>query len=125
MKTNELQGVALDWAVATCEKLDRYTDMTGWANDWAVYVDYDEGYAHAHYTPSTTWGWAGPIIEREKISLEHLPGAGDAGADVWIATYVEGASIFEEQGPTPLIAAMRCYVAGRVGDEVDIPEELK
>ncbi|MNW06473.1 hypothetical protein D3C71_2028910 [compost metagenome] len=27
-------------------------------------------------------------------------------------------------GPTPLIAAMRCYVASRVGDEVDLPEEL-
>ncbi len=27
-------------------------------------------------------------------------------------------------GPTPLIAAMRCYVASKLGDEVDIPEEL-
>ena len=27
-------------------------------------------------------------------------------------------------GPTPLIAAMRCYVSGKLGDEVDIPEEL-
>lgn len=27
-------------------------------------------------------------------------------------------------GPTPLIAAMRCYVASKLGDEVEIPEEL-
>ena len=27
-------------------------------------------------------------------------------------------------GPTPLIAAMRCYVASKLGDDVDIPEEL-
>jgi hypothetical protein len=27
-------------------------------------------------------------------------------------------------GPTPLIAAMRCYVASKLGDEVDVPEEL-
>lgn len=28
-------------------------------------------------------------------------------------------------GPTPLIAAMRCYVASKLGDEVEVPEELK
>jgi len=27
-------------------------------------------------------------------------------------------------GDTPLIAAMRCYVASKLGDEVEIPEEL-
>jgi hypothetical protein len=28
-------------------------------------------------------------------------------------------------GPTPLIAAMRCYVASKMGDEIELPEELK
>jgi hypothetical protein len=28
-------------------------------------------------------------------------------------------------GHTPLIAAMRCYVASKLGDEVEIPEGLK
>jgi hypothetical protein len=27
-------------------------------------------------------------------------------------------------GPTPLVAAMRCYVASQLGDEVDVPDEL-
>ena len=27
-------------------------------------------------------------------------------------------------GPTPLIAAMRCFVASKLGDEVDVPDEL-
>ena len=27
-------------------------------------------------------------------------------------------------GPTALIAAMRCYVASKLGEEVDVPEEL-
>lgn len=27
-------------------------------------------------------------------------------------------------GPTPLIAAMRCYVASNLGEEVEIPEEV-
>jgi len=29
-----------------------------------------------------------------------------------------------QEGDTPLIAAMRCYVASKLGDEVDVPEEL-
>jgi hypothetical protein len=31
----------------------------------------------------------------------------------------------EGEGPTPLIAAMRCYVQSRLGDEVDVPKELQ
>jgi hypothetical protein len=27
-------------------------------------------------------------------------------------------------GPTPLIAAMRCYVASKMGDDIELPEEL-
>ena len=27
-------------------------------------------------------------------------------------------------GTTPLVAAMRCYVASKLGDEVDVPVEL-
>jgi len=32
---------------------------------------------------------------------------------------------YDEEGFTPLIAAMRCYVASKLGDEVEIPEGLK
>jgi hypothetical protein len=38
---------------------------------------------------------------------------------------MEGPSFSEEQGPTALVAAMRCYVAACLGDEIEIPEELK
>lgn len=36
----------------------------------------------------------------------------------------DGIAVDDAEGPTPLIAAMRCYVASKLGDEVDIPEEL-
>ena len=44
-----------------------------------------------------------------------------SGVNSWIdtSTYVE------ITGPAPLVAAMRCYVANKLGDEVEIPEELK
>ena len=104
MKTSELQGAALDWAVNQIEECcdDPNTPMF-----------------------SASWAQGGPIIEREKISIEHMTGAGDAGADVWVATRIEHPAFSEEQGPTPLIAAMRCFVASKLGDEVEIPDELK
>jgi hypothetical protein len=40
----------------------------------------------------------------------------------WAASVDKGRNEF--RGRTPLIAAMRCYVASKLGDEVEIPEEL-
>jgi len=74
----------------------------------------DDGNGLPYY--STDWAQGGPIIERERIDVlyEH---------DLrWIAVPQKG---IESYGPTPLIAAMRCYVASKLGDEVEIPEELK
>lgn len=72
------------------------------------------------YHPSTDWSQGGPIIERERIDIVSDPN-GTAG---WMAlTYVNFSKVFKS-GPTPLIAAMRCYVASKLGDEAEIPEEL-
>jgi hypothetical protein len=99
IKTAELTGAALDWAVAKC---------VGYRLDLAP-----EG----SYTPSTDWAQGGPIIEREKIVLSP-----DIHHTRWSATLRGEAYIYWAQ--TPLIAAMRCYVASKLGDEVEIPEEL-
>ena len=103
MKTSELQGAALDWAVATCEG---FTWEQG---------DFDAGEYGPGFKPSTDWAQGGPIIERERIELR---GDGDGG---WIAHDNLNP---EQKGPTPLIAAMRCYVASKLGEEVEIPAEL-
>ena len=104
MKTSELTGAALDWAVAKCEK------------NWAYEPDGCDSY-------STDWALAGPIIERDEIALE--PMTHDEQGDGWLATRIEGPAVCMEFGPTMLIAAMRCYVAACLGDEVEVPEELK
>ena len=95
MKTSELTGAALDWAVARCEGGVGENQLLG-----------------AWYAPSTDWAQGGPIIEREKITLEWT-------GENWCA-YIRHDE--EEFGTTPLIAAMRCYVASKLGDEVEIPE---
>jgi hypothetical protein len=109
MKASELTGAALDWAVAKCEPDDTL----------AVYFDESTGEPLCHddwpnnqeYKPSTDWAQGGPIIEREGMGVFQL---GDGRG--WACGF--------ESGPTPLIAAMRCYVASKLGDTVDVPEEL-
>ena len=100
MKTSELTGAALDWAVVKADGVE----------------DIDFVWPRLrNYSPSTDWAQGGPIIEREKIDVDYWPDGG-----YWQAT----SDTYDSFGPTPLIAAMRCFVASRLGDEVDIPEEL-
>lgn len=91
IKTSELSGAALDWAVAKCEG----HGIGALDDPW--------------FAPSTNWSHGGPIIEREKMGVFPTHGG-------WASGF--------QSGPTPLIAAMRRYVASQLGDEVDVPEEL-
>ena len=111
IKTSELTGTALDWAVAKCEVGE---PVGSFLDGVVVHPDYNKFY------PSTNWAQGGPIIERERITI-----ISDYREikDGWMAeSYDSEHQVF---GPTPLIAAMRCYVASKLGDEVEIPEELK
>jgi hypothetical protein len=101
-KTSELTGDALDWAVAKCEGVDAE----------AARIFHDEG----HYNYSTNWAQGGPIIERERVCVVYRH-----ASEIWLA--YDG-KLTEGWGQTPLIAAMRCYVASKLGDEVAIPEGL-
>ena len=113
VKTSELIGSALDWAVAKCEgfKYELYEhNRKKWENG---------PYRPQHWQPSTNWAQGGPIIEREELILDLN------GKDGWVSIQLsdEGDG-FEGFGPTPLIAAMRCFVSSKLGEEVDIPKEL-
>ncbi len=120
IKTSELIGLALDWAVAKCEGVNEkafhlYYEPTEPA-------DYDShGYPEFHY--STVWAQGGPIIEREKISVGYERNSAPQGC-LWDAVKPGGTALYLEYGSTPLIAAMRCYVASKLGDTVEIPNDL-
>ena len=107
MKTSELEGAALDWAVAQCEGLE-----VEYLNDGITQCLIQK--PSGRFAPSTDWSLAGPIIEREMITVEWT------GED-WMAYIWHDEEFF---GPTPLIAATRAYVAMKLGDEVEIPVEL-
>lgn len=98
IQTKELSGTALDWAVA---------------------------YAIGEYRPvavpnySTDWAQGGPIIEREFITNGPHQIKGEV-----VGSCALGLKTDWSYGPTPLIAAMRCYVASKLGDKIEVPDEL-
>jgi len=146
IRTNELTGAALDWAVAKCENFDTRNNYRVWvtleneqvefdccADDWEhAYEQAQEAYPDgkiaatdelSKYTPSTDWAQGGPIIERERISTAYEPSMIYDDTCRWKA--ISAISDNEHfYGPTLMIAAMRCYVASKLGDEIEIPEEL-
>ena len=112
MKTYELTGVALDWAVA---KAMGHKVFIKYAPLQIMYTPKRKRSWYI-YTPSTNWVQGGLIIDQETISLDY------AQEEDWAA---KTPAYQWAYGPTPLIAAMRCYVASKLGNEVEIPEELK
>jgi len=113
MKTSELSGVQLDWAVAQCEKHEvKFECNLLFFSDKLQMLDYG-----IVYRPSKDWEYGGLIIEREGIDIKKQ-------SDHWDATCDKGEYVFWKFGKTPLIAAMRCYVASKLGDEVEIPKEM-
>jgi hypothetical protein len=100
-KSEELTGALLNAAVALAEG--------------------EAEWAKGGFSPSSRWMDAGPIIERERISI--LPG--DAPRTDWCGhkrERIDGCPTFiAVNGPTPLVAAMRCYVVSKLGHEVELP----
>ena len=119
IKTADLIGPTLDWAVASIlgVPLESYLLTVAWMKRRDK--NEDELQARHAYEFSTQWGCGGPIIEREKIELNRIPKDGEIQ---WCANGSDFGCM--EYGPTPLIAAMRCYCASKLGDEVEVPDEL-
>ena len=119
IKVSELSGALLALWVAR-------------ANEWKVeredeslpdFICWDErgepfSFGACGYRPYENWAQGGQIIERECIAIDPLTRSGRKSnhwqAQVWTPYAVE-------TGETPLIAAMRAYVASKLGDEVELP----
>tara|TARA_R110000868_G_scaffold204772_2_gene452930 strand:+ start:443 stop:865 length:423 start_codon:yes stop_codon:yes gene_type:complete len=139
MKTNELTDIALDWAVAKCEgrKMQRNPMGPQSGPGWWIWEETPSGLGgifldksiymeigpRVHpktrqstekFSPSIDWAQGGPIIERELLLLRPygLSWECSMGGINWF------------KGTAPLIAAMRCYVASKLGDDVELPEGL-
>ena len=100
IKTSELSGEQLDWAVELIEQGEK-----------AKRLDYPSPY-------SAEWEYGGPIIEREKIDINFW---GVPLTEMDHGCYATKTP-HHANGPTPLIAAMRCYVVSKLGTEVEVPD---
>ena len=120
MKTSELIGPALNWVVEFIEGGCKAEPRANyWLEKW---VDPERRYLCG--SPSTDWAQGGPIMERKGISPLLFEGQWFAFSNLPTHDCID--DIAEGYvGPTPLIAAMRCYVASKLGDEIELPEELK
>lgn len=104
IQTSDLQGDALNWVVDKCRR------RVGLSSDLL-----NKGCLPRRF--STDWAEGGPIIEQEGLCLSYDP---------FVKRWMCSARILNSyHAETALVAAMRCYVAGKLGDEVEIPEELK
>ena len=109
MNAEQLIGSALDWSVAKCEVVIKGDPL-------------DIGFIlEGGYSPSTQWEQGGLIIDAEIDELIRYRVNPDTV--MWSAT-ARGDMECEADGPTALIAAMRCYVKYKLGNEIDVPIEF-
>jgi len=118
VKVCELSGKALDYAVAVCEGVE----VKSFSESPALF--YGKGFEK--YSPSTNWAIAGPIIEREKITIKYTGSLLEfcACTKTGNGKFTELPPDFVQYANNPLIAAMRCYVASKMGGSVEIPDNL-
>jgi hypothetical protein len=126
-----LEGAQLDAAVARCEGWNQMPGGQGWAVPSRMRGVGDEWIDTTRWEPkplpwSSDWQHGGAIIEREQIALLQ------PGYAALMTSWEAGIHAFESDdgtwqasaralGPSPLIAAMRAYVASRLGRQVDLP----
>lgn len=124
IETAKLEGAALDWAVAKALYTDRRVEISPFGH---IQVEKNPGcgeilgFGWFAFSPSTAWAQGGPIIERERIAIRYET---DWEVPNWGAWRVDVDDRQEIMGETPLIAAMRCYVASKLGAVVEVPDEL-
>lgn len=123
VKTADLAGEALGWAVGKAEGLDVFLAPPEYGNPWRVFARCQAA-ATEHtkrYNPWEDWALGGPLIEEHMVSL-HCPQSTD---DVWAGWVITDKGEYCQAGNNALIAASRAIVAAKLGDTVQVPKELR
>jgi hypothetical protein len=129
VKTDELNGPALNWAVALCEgATEEWRDSAPffWTGSPCIRIDGHD----VDYHPSENWLHGGHILEREKIQLSGGKAVRPEHLEVWAAAIIDGEPLKKPdrivyvRGVSMLEAGMRCFVQSKLGPEVEIPDKL-
>ncbi len=131
VKTADLAGEALGWAVGMAEGLTLHLEPPQYGNGWRVFAIY-RGEATERcerYNPWEAWALGGPLIEKYQIALVPEAHDGMEGTELserWFGDvyYSGGDQYTTEHCSTALIAACHAVVATVFGDTVQVPKEL-
>ena len=123
VKTAELTGEALNWAVGKADGLALQIQPPQYGIGARVFVESPSGLAR--YRPTVDWGQCGPLIEKFKVWVSPPVGEG-MDEDGWDATiYEDGFKVSQVWGaPDARTAICRAVVAAVSGEAVDVPGEL-
>ena len=120
VKTSELEGSALDWAVAQVDGRATRVYLCPVMDEYKVAATVPGGDLESAWMPSIDWGQGGPLIESNQWALPYRATHRRHIGDFEACTPAG----FPRNGSTPLIAAMRAIVAAKLGDFVSVPAEL-
>lgn len=141
IKTSDLIGAQLDWAVAKAADIAFFQMGANWPGNSAVNeavrlrpvvimdlmgkMRFEAGFCHIAWAPSVDWGQGGPLIEKYDPDERRtgLP-SGCRFAEVWVDFNGDDARRGHGNGETRLIAFCRALVAAKLGEEIEVPEEL-
>lgn len=119
VKTADLVGEQLAWAVAKAEGLDVHVAKPHYGVPARVFVQY-RGEATERcerYNPHESWALGGRLIEKYRV------GFGLYSDSFFAVTGLDDTS-GDADGLTHLIASCRAIVAAKLGDTVQVPKEL-
>ena len=124
IKISEATTTQIDYLVAQCE------DAAWVKYDEALHADEPTPPRPSEFLRDYSWksGWKPatdpaqglPILEREKIDLLWEPN----GKPVVLARCWIEQRPYHAYGPTMLIAGLRCFLASKLGETVEVPDEI-
>ncbi|GLO24434.1 phage protein NinX family protein [Pseudomonas putida] len=120
VKTADLAGEALGWAVGKAEGLDLFLEPPGYNGvPWRVFARYRATVTERtdRYNPWEDWAPGGLLIQKYRVGFGLY-------SDSFFAVTGLDDMPGDADGPTHLIAACRAVVAAKLGDTVQVPKEL-
>lgn len=128
VKSENLSGAALNYAVAIAEHVrqkNTYGNVCFDSKTKRVYETQGLRQIGVNFNPASEYKSAGNILDRECIdTVAYGAATVPKNPDYWKATIYDTDGTFVAYGETRLVAAMRCYVLVKLGEIVDIPDEL-
>lgn len=124
VKTADLVGGALGWAVGTAEGLDLLMALPEYGNPWRVFARY-QGQAIEHtkrFNPWEDWALGGELIEKHAAMVRGFPN--QMYQTLAIARVRISGVLAWRFGQTPLIALCRAIAGTKLGDTIQVPKEL-